>query len=63
MKAWNDNSVTDTGTAHDGRVTITAPSLSFLCLLLTVLPYLSIFADSKQVFLVAPNVNQKDVVN
>lgn len=45
MKAWDDNFVTDTGTAHDGRVTTMALSLSFLCLLSTALPYLSAFAD------------------
>lgn len=43
MKAWDDNFVTDTGTAHDGRVTTVALSLSFLCLLSTVLPSLSNF--------------------
>lgn len=43
MKAWDDNFVTDTGTAHDG--TTMALSLSFLCLLSTVLPHLSVFAD------------------
>lgn len=37
MKAWDDNFVIDTGTAHDGRVTTMALSLSFLCLLSTVL--------------------------
>lgn len=39
MKAWDDNSVTETGTAHDGRFTTMVPSLSFLGLLSTVPPY------------------------
>ena len=56
MKAWDDNFVTDTGTAHDGRVITTALSLSFLCLLSTVLPYLTVFADTNMwsIFLVPP---------
>lgn len=29
MKAWDDNFVTDTGTAHDERVTTVTLSLSF----------------------------------
>lgn len=50
MKAWDDNFVTDTGTAHDGRVRTMALSLSFLCLLSTVLLFLSVFADSYEVY-------------
>lgn len=50
MKVWDDKFGTDTGTAHGGRVTIMTLSLSFLCLLSVVLPNLSIFADSKQVY-------------
>lgn len=43
MKAWDDNSVTETGTAHDGRFTTMALFLSFLCLLSTVLWYFFCF--------------------
>lgn len=54
MKAWDDNFVTDTGTAHDGRVTTVALTLSFLCLLSTVLPYLSDCADRDIKYILVP---------
>lgn len=52
MKAWDDNFVTDTGTTHDGRVTLS--SLSFLCLLSTVLPCLSVSADYDVKYILVP---------
>lgn len=54
MRSCDDNFVTDTETESDERVITTALFLSFLCLLLIALPYLSVFADRNIYILVPP---------